>query len=131
MREYLFFSLVILRREYVGFILIREYLIIIVLMCVYYTRKTGHQSSYSLLSMLRAEGPLLFAIFRLLFYSVRMPMSVHNYRFSIRQVHHRVSVSLEKTRSSVSPGRVLSLIRFFPPETCSRMKSVSYALILF
>lgn len=108
-------------------------LIIIFLMCVYCARKTGHQSSSSLLSMLRADGSLLFAAIYL--YTVRMPMSVHNYWFSIRQVHHRVSVSLEKTRSSLSlslflsVAHVLSLVRFFSRETCLRMKSVSYAPI--
>lgn len=67
-------------------------------------RKTGHQSSSSLLSMLRAEDSLLFAAVSL--YTVRMPMSVHNYRFSIRQVHRCVSASLEKNaRLCFSPSR--------------------------
>jgi len=67
----------------------------------YQACRTGHQSSLSLPSMLRAENPLLSAAVSL--YTVRMPMPLHNYRVSIRQVHRCVFASVPSEKKCRIP----------------------------
>lgn len=103
----------------------RTPLVIILSMCAHRAHqacRTGHQSSLSLPSMLRAENPLLSAAVSL--YTMRMPMPLHNYRVSIRQVHRCVFASVPSKRNvgfRSSGSRVSRLLVDFFLETWLRV----------
>lgn len=82
-------------------------------MCVYCARKPAKRDINRRTRYFRCFGQRVPYYSVVSFYTVRMPMSVHNCRFSIRQVHRRVSASLEKTQLCFSQSRRISRLIFF------------------